>query len=180
MHLETYLSQLRAQLPPGELQVVDHLLRKTLDESRRLMNGLRPPILDEHGIVAAIEHLVGEQLTANVKICFESQPKFPRLAPVLETALFRITQEALTNARKHSGSSKVAIRLEFKAGRIHLEIRDWGQGFTPGRVGKGCRGLKGIQERVRLLDGKVSILSHRGRGTTIVIDLPIIPPPKNA
>ena len=179
MHLESYLNRLGTQSPPAELQVVDHLLRKTLDESRRLMNGLRPPILDERGTVAAIEHLIGEQPTANLKICFDYQPTFPRLAPILETAIFRITQEALTNARKHSGSSKVAIRLECQSERIHLEVRDWGQGFTPSRVDKGRRGLQGIQERVRLLDGEVSINSHRGRGTTVSIDLPIIVPLKN-
>jgi signal transduction histidine kinase len=180
MHLESYLSVLGTKSPPGELQVVNHLLRKTLDESRRLMNGLRPPILDERGILAAIEHLIEEQPAANVKISFKRQSTFPRLAPILETAIFRITQEALTNARKHSGSSTVAIQLERTSGRIHLEVRDWGQGFTLARVGEGHHGLQGIHERVRLLDGRVSINSRRGRGTTVSIELPIIFPPKNA
>jgi signal transduction histidine kinase len=179
MHLESYLCALGAKSSPGELQVVDHLLRKTLEESRRLMNGLRPPILDEQGTVAAIEHLIEEQRSADLKITFRHPPEFPRLAPVLETAVFRITQEALTNARKHSGSSTVAIHLDGQSGRIHLEVRDWGQGFTPARVGKGHHGLQGIHERVRLLDGKVSISSRRGRGTTVSVELPIIFPPKN-
>jgi two-component system sensor histidine kinase DegS len=151
-----------------------------LDESRRLVNGLRPPILDERGIAAAIEHLIEEQPCANFKISFKRQAKFPRLAPVLETGIFRITQEALTNARKHSGSSTVAIQLEFTSGRIHLEVRDWAQGFAPARIGEGHHGLPGIHERVRLLDGKVSINSRRGRGTTVSIELSIIFPPKNA
>jgi signal transduction histidine kinase len=179
MHLESYLSVLGTKSPPGELQVVNHLLRKTLDESRRLMNGLRPPILDERGIVAAIEHLIEEQPSANFKISFKRRSKFPRLAPILEAAIFRITQEALTNARKHSGSSTVAIQLECTSGRIQVEVRDWGQGFNPARVGEGHHGLQGIHERVRLLDGKVSINSRRGRGTTVAIELPIIFSPKN-
>jgi signal transduction histidine kinase len=99
---------------------------------------------------------------------------------VLETAIFRITQEALTNAQKHSGSYKVAIQLAGRSGRVHLKVRDWGRGFTPVRVGKKHHGLQGIHERVRLLDGKASIDSRRGVGTTVSIELPVILPPKDS
>ncbi len=145
MHLHSHLREQPAESVPGELQIVDHLLRKMLDESRRLMNGLRPPILDEHGIVAAIEHLIQEQPPAEQQIIFEPKAKIRRLAPALETAIFRITQEALTNARKHSGSPRIAIIIDQDVEGIRLTVRDWGKGFTPGRVRKGRRGLRGIR-----------------------------------
>jgi signal transduction histidine kinase len=180
MHLHSHLREQPAESVPGELQIVDHLLRKMLDESRRLMNGLRPPILDEHGIVAAIEHLIQEQPPAERQIIFEPKAKIPRLAPALETAIFRITQEALTNARKHSGSPRIAIIIDEDAEGIRLTVRDWGKGFTPGRVRKGRRGLQGIQERVQLLNGKLTIKSRPGKGTSISASLPILLPPQRA
>jgi signal transduction histidine kinase len=178
MHLHSYLSERTAESVPGELQIVDHLLLKMLDESRRLMNGLRPPILDECGIVAAIEHLIQEQPTAEVQITFEPKAIIPRLAPALETAIFRITQEALTNARKHSGSPRIAITVDQHENAIRLAVRDWGKGFTPGRVRKGRRGLRGIQERTRLLNGKLTLKSRPGMGTSISVSLPILLPPQ--
>ncbi len=180
MHLESYLRAADGASPPPKLQLVDHLLQKTLSESRRLINGLRPPILDERGIVAAVEHLVEEQSVAGPRITFEAESPFPRLAPVLETAIFRIIQEALTNAKKHSGSRKIEITVRHDGRRIHLQIRDWGKGFVAARVPEGHHGLRGIRERVRLLDGKVSISSRAGKGTSISVDLPILMQRKEA
>lgn len=180
MHLESYQRALGGQSSPPELQLVDHLVRKTLEESRRLINGFRPPILDEQGIVAAIEYLVEEQTAAGPKVTLELKSEIPRLAPALETAIFRITQEALTNARKHSGSRKVEIKLDHDRDWIHLEVRDWGKGFKPSRGRKGRFGLRGIRERVRLLEGKVAIESRPGKGTSVSVDLPILVLPKQA
>jgi signal transduction histidine kinase len=180
MHLQSFLSEQAMESLSGELQIVDHLLRKTLDESRRLMNGLRPPILDECGIVAAIEHLIQEQPTTEKQIVFKHRAEVPRLAPVLETAIFRITQEAVTNAKKHSGSPRIAVEVGQSAGRIRLNVRDWGKGFVTNRVPQGRRGLLGIQERVRLLNGKLTVKSGPGKGTSISASLPILLPPRRA
>ena len=180
MHLESYLQALGGDSPPGELEIAGHLLHKTLQESRRLINGLRPPVLDECGVVAAIEHLIQEEAMAGAEITFEHQTAFKRLAPALETAIFRIAQEALTNAKKHSGSSKIEVRLTQNENRIRLEVVDWGTGFASRRISRGRHGLRGIRERARLLGGTADIDSQPGQGTSVSVDLPILVRPKGA
>src|SRR5690606_9506381 len=106
------------------------LLRESLDEGRRLISGLRPPILDEQGIVAAIAYLVGEHVAAGVAaIRFNHDVHFDRLEPLLEGTLFRIAQEALNNVKRHSHSETAAVDLSQIGDRIQLQIRDWGVGF---------------------------------------------------
>ena len=165
MHLESYVQSHHDESTRAELQIVDHLLHKTLEESRRLINGLRPPILDESGVVAAIEHLIHEPSMAGPQITFEHDAKFPRLAPVLEAAIFRIAQETLNNAKQHSGSPKIEVVLKRNKNRIQLDVRDWGKGFASTRISKKSHGLRGIRERGRLLGGLVAIDSEPGKGT---------------
>lgn len=177
MHLESYL-QLIAEAPlPAEIEITRHLLQKALQESRRLINGLRPPVLDEHGVVAALEHLIQEQTTPETQIVFEHETSFHRLPSSLETAIFRIAQEALTNAKSHGRSARIEVSLKHDGDRIYLTVRDWGRGFQPNGVSKG-HGLRGIRERVRLLGGTVDISSQIGSGTSIRVELPILVPPK--
>ena len=176
MHLESCFHAHNDQSKLAELQNVDHLLHKTLDESRRLISGLRPPILDEVGVVAAIEHLIHDPCMAGPQITFEHNAKFPRLAPVLEAAIFRITQEALNNANQHSGSPKIEVVLKKNKNRIQLDVRDWGKGFESTRISKERQGLRGICERGRLLGGVVTIDSEPGKGTSISVDLPFLSP----
>jgi signal transduction histidine kinase len=153
-------------------------LRQGLAEARRLISGLRPPILDELGPVAAIAHLVKESQgqAGAPEIELNSEVAFTRLAPVLENAIYRIVQEGLANALKHSGSKKVRIELVQRGDRIEIRIEDWGSGFTWDRVTEGSYGLKGIQERARLLGGTAKIDTAPGEGTRIAVDLPIVQP----
>ena len=174
MHLEGYLQSHKDESKHAELEIVDHLLHKTLEESRRLINGLRPPILDERGIVAAIKYLIKEPSRAGLQINFDHHAKFPRLAPVLEAAIFRIAQETLNNAKQHSGSTKVKVVLKRSKNRIQLSVRDWGKGFAFTQISDECQGLRGIRERVRLLGGLVGIDSEPGKGTSISVDLPFL------
>ena len=96
-------------------------------EARRLIAGVRPPILDESGVVAAIGHLVNEQSRLKgPKIEYRSRVDFDRLAPILENAIYRIAQEGLTNACQHSKSEKVRVSLLQQEDRVRIEIRDWG------------------------------------------------------
>jgi len=120
MHLGGYLSAHENEPVAPQLDIVMALLEKTIQEGRRLVNGLRPPILDELGVVAAIEHLIQEETSADPKITFEHSTGFERLAPELESAIFRIVQEGLTNARKHSQSlqAKVALGHDARPARI--------------------------------------------------------------
>ena len=147
MHLEGYVQSHKDEATHAELEIVDHLLHKTLEESRRLINGLRPPILDERGVVAAIKYLISEPSRAGPQIIFDHTARFPRLAPVLEAAIFRIAQETLNNAKRHSGSPKIEVVLKRNKNRIQLGVRDWGKGFASTRISKECQGLRGIRER---------------------------------
>jgi len=163
---------------PAARKILDdalRLIRESVDEARRLIGGLRPPILDESGIVAAIEYLCGDRRqTSGPQIEFVHQVRFYRLAAPLEVALFRIAQECLTNACRYSQSPKIRVELSQSNNHIHLTVQDWGVGFNPSEV-KGNRfGLRGIGERVRLLEGAADINSTPGKGTTITVELPLI------
>lgn len=151
------------------------LLQKNLGETRRLMRDLRPEILDDFGVVAAVDQLVaGYQAQDQATIDWSCDVQFQRLAPPLETALFRIIQEGVTNAVRHSGSDRVRIRLVQHGNRLRLEIRDWGAGFDPSGVGESRFGLAGIRERAGLLGGVAYIDSGPGRGTRITVELPVV------
>jgi PAS domain S-box-containing protein len=150
------------------------MLRSAHRETRRLISGMRPPLLDEAGVVAAVENLVCEsQEQGGPKIEWVSRVTFDRLQPELENTIYRIVQESLTNARRHSRSDRVKIELSEEQQRLRLEIRDWGVGFQPGVVAKESFGLQGIRERVKAVGGRVLIQSAPGQGTRIAVELPL-------
>lgn len=176
MHLETWASLEPPTRPAAvnELEISLKLLRETIAEARRLISGLRPPILDELGVVAAIQYLVDEcRQESSMEIEFAARVDFDRLHPILESALFRIVQEALHNARRHSGSSRIRVALRQIGLRLRLEARDWGVGFDPQEVRETRFGLSGIRERARLLQGGATIDSQPGKGTHLCVDVPI-------
>jgi PAS domain S-box-containing protein len=150
-------------------------LSDAIDETRRLINGLRPPILDEAGIVAAIDYLICEATEqCGLEVEFVRDLQVSRLAPPLETTVFRIVQESLTNVRRHSGSGKAKVSLTGHDDRLSLEIKDWGIGFNPEEVDENHFGLRGIRERARLLGGKAVVDTSLGHGTRIAVDLPLL------
>jgi PAS domain S-box-containing protein len=150
------------------------LLRQAHLEARRLISGVRPPILDESGVVAAIAHLVHDPaFAAGPKIDFRSRVTFSRLNPVVENVIYRIVQEGLTNARNHSKSNRIVVSLVQRGERLRIAVRDWGIGFDPKTVQENRFGLDGIRERARLLGGKCNIKSEPGEGTFIVVELPV-------
>jgi len=151
------------------------LLQESLAEARRIIGGLRPPILDESGIVAAVEYLIAEQQRhGGLQIEFEHRLRAKRFAALLEGVLFRIVQESLTNAARHSRSEKVRIDLVQLDDCLRLVVEDWGVGFDPQRVAEHRFGLQGIRERARLLGGSASIDSAPGKGTRIAVELPLL------
>lgn len=151
-------------------------LRGSLEEVRRLISGLRPPILDERGVVAAIEHLINDARNhPDFALTFDCDIGCGRLDPLLENALFRIVQEAITNARRYSKSSRVFVELTQEGNQFVLTIQDWGKGFSLNQVGDGCYGLEGIRERARLLGGRATIDSAPDQGTRIRVELPVQP-----
>lgn len=151
------------------------LLQQAHAEARRLIAGIRHPVLDEAGVVEAVAHLINEQNRAKgPQIAFHSIVDFSRLVPLLENAIYRIIQEALNNACKYSQSDRVRITLLQQKDRLRIEIRDWGVGFNPKKVKEGSYGLTGIRERARLLGGKFRLNSAVGKGTRIVVELPLV------
>lgn len=174
MHLQAFQHIASEQLGGNEFERGLTLLREAVQETRRLISGLRPPVLDELGIVAAIEYLINENRTEVPDIQFTRRTRFVRLAPPLESAIFRIVQEALSNIRLHSGSRRAKIELYENGQHLRLVVRDWGQGFDMAHVNKSRFGLQGIQQRARLLGGKVIIESRPGEGTSVVVDFPLI------
>jgi len=151
------------------------MLNECMKEARRLINGLRPPILDELGLAAAVEDLVSQDSSQDKpEIDFVHHLDCERLEPTLENVVFRIVQESLTNARRYSHSERVLVRLTQRDRHIRIEVQDWGIGFDPKKVGEGHFGLEGIQERARLFGGSAATTSALGKGTRIVVQLPLM------
>ena len=151
------------------------ILRQGHAEARRLISGVRPLILDEAGVLAAIAHLIREPAFAKgPTVDFRSRVTFNRLAPVLEDVVYRIVQEGLSNARNHSKSPKILVSLLQRGDRLRVKIQDWGVGFDPKTVQENRFGLEGIRERARVLRGKCSIKSKPGEGTVVVVELPVV------
>jgi PAS domain S-box-containing protein len=152
-----------------------NLLGQSVSEARRLITGLRPMILDESGIAAAIDYLVCENTQrGGPRIEFHDGLGDDRLAAGLEVAVFRIVQEALTNARQHSRGDRVRVDLSRRDGTVRVEVRDWGVGFDAATVTDNQFGLEGIRERARLLGGHATVDAAPGKGTRILVELPVV------
>jgi signal transduction histidine kinase len=152
------------------------LLSRSIDETRRLISGLRPPILDESGILAAVEYLICEyRERSGVDIMLRHDLRGSRFAPPLENAVFRIVQESLTNATRHSRSDFIRVELSEIEDRLQIVIFDEGVGFDPAAVPENRFGLRSIRERTRLLEGRVEIDSAPGAGCSIRVELPLVP-----
>ncbi len=152
------------------------LLEAALAETRRLIGGLRPPVLDESGIAAAVEYLIAERRQhGGPEITFTHNLEPRRLAPLLESAVFRIVQECLTNACRHSQSPTVHVDVLQSDETLKIEVQDWGVGFDPAEVKGGHFGLQGIHERARLLGGVALIQAAPGQGAHIVVKIPLLP-----
>jgi PAS domain S-box-containing protein len=152
-------------------------LRQGHFEIRRLISGLRPPVLDEFGVEAAVAQLVHEKSSVEgPRIEFHSHVRFGRLAPALENAIYRIVQETLTNACRHSQAKNVRMTLvqEDEEDAVRLEVRDDGIGFDLAAVADQRFGLKGIRERTRMLGGQCTVESQPGQGTRVEVVLPLL------
>jgi PAS domain S-box-containing protein len=156
------------------LETARGLLRKSIEEARRMISGLRPPIIDEQGVVAAIEYLVNEMNARGVKIEFSHEMRRPRLAPLLEAAIFRIVQEGLTNFLRHSRSTCATVELVEDNDELRVTVCDFGVGFDPDQVSDSRFGLQGIKERARLLGGAARIESAPGEGTKVGVTIPLM------
>jgi signal transduction histidine kinase len=154
---------------------VRELVRSTLQDVRRLAVELRPKVLDDFGLVAALERLT-ESFAEQTGIRVEFVPNLQgsdRLPGEIETALYRIVQESLTNVVKHARAGNVSIVLTRKPVSVSVVVEDDGVGFEPGRETGDGIGLIGMRERVGLLGGRVVLESRPGAGTTFVAEVPL-------
>jgi PAS domain S-box-containing protein len=158
----------------GDRAAALDLLRRTIQEGRRLMSGMRPSVLDDFGLISAIEHLLAEAREAEcLEIEFHEDVDFERLTPPLEMAVYRIVQEGILNARRHSGSHRVRVSLVEQNACLRIEVQDWGVGFDPRDAAGDRFGVEGIRQRARLFGGRAEITSAAGTGTHIVVELPL-------
>jgi len=161
------------------LNAIYKRLKWAVEEVRRFSRQLRPPVLDDLGLLPVLEWLTGElkkMYDMEVSVVINGEQK--RLQPDTELALFRIIQEALINAAKHAEISSADVAIEYLSDSVRVSVTDRGAGFDQaGKIGtlprEGKLGLAGIVERVQMLDGKVEIDSVRGRGTTIKVEIPL-------
>jgi two-component system sensor histidine kinase DegS len=171
---------------PGGTGKTRDLLRKAqtlsttiLDDLHKLIYELRPAVIDELGLVAAINSMLEDNLKVNgLKVRFKTTGQVRRLPPALEITLFRVVQEALSNIMKHSQARQAAIHLFFKRRSIKIRIRDNGIGFNVREMLNSTDrphslGLLGMRERVELADGSIVINSSQGHGTDILIEVPL-------
>ena len=154
------------------------LVRGLSDEIRTMSYLLHPPLLDENGLPGAVRwYTAGLAERGGVNVHVEISENFGRLPDELETAVFRIMQECLTNIHRHTDSKTATIRLSRNEESVSLEIRDRGRGIPPGKLEeiRGHRtgvGITGMRERVRHLQGKMDIQSNPN-GTKVSVTLPI-------
>jgi len=181
MHLEAF-RRVRAE---EDLETGLKYLKDAVVESRRLVNGLRSLALDDMGLAGALEQLVQEERTRAgwEEATFVHNVGGERFATPLSTAVYRVAQEALTNARKHAEARRVQVSLLLEPAPppasgdwLVLAVRDDGKGFEPAKTHADDKhiGLHGMMERVRLLEGKLRIESTLGKGARLQARLPIL------
>jgi PAS domain S-box-containing protein len=159
-----------------KMKQVDLLLAETMRSVRKIATQLRPSILDNLGLVSALEWQSREfEKNFGIRCIFESLLYEPQFSSQQSNALFRIYQEALTNIARHAHATQVDAVLSQEENRIVLEIRDNGIGFRKEEMaGKKTLGLEGMHERTLMIDGEFRIESAPGRGTYIQISIPIL------
>jgi signal transduction histidine kinase len=154
------------------LATLRELVVSTLRDVRRLAVELRPAALDDFGLVAAVERLVETfREHGGLEIDVEAQLAGDRLSTEVETALYRVVQEGLTNVAKHAGATRVSVLLAHRGGTVTAVVEDDGLGFDPGSAREDALGLVGMRERMALIGGRLRIESGPGAGTTLVAEV---------
>ncbi|OAI50267.1 hypothetical protein AYO44_17915 [Planctomycetaceae bacterium SCGC AG-212-F19] len=160
----------------GKLDAARAAVAALLGRVRELSFDLRPAMLDHLGLLPALLWLF-ERYTAQMKVQvqFRHEGLNVRFAPETETTAYRLVQEALTNVARHAGVNEVSVRLWVQEGALHVQVEDEGIGFDleTALAAKTTSGLAGMQERVQLLGGRLTVASVRGEGTQLIAFLPL-------
>jgi signal transduction histidine kinase len=165
---------------PGRLGDLKTIAADTLDNVRDLALGLRPSVLDDLGLVPAIQRTVRTFKDRHrLEVDFQTVGlEEVRLPPSVETALYRIVREALTNIVQHADAEQVSLLLEIQSSLVTLIVEDDGQGFEVGQLMRGPAdknwlGLYGMRERAELQGGTLTIESAPGAGATVFVEMPL-------
>jgi signal transduction histidine kinase len=176
MRIDRASEAIRSGGSPG-LDEVKALATRCLEDVHRLILDLRPSVLDDLGLLSAIRWYAERALTSRGVSVRCEFGELGRLPPELETALFRMCQEAMSNVARHAQASRVLIQVSIEGHEIHVDIEDDGRGFDAEAVAKreGRRpfGLVGIRERAELVDGHARIESTPGAGTRVEVRIPL-------
>ncbi len=173
-HLQAYTSRLSSRMSASdELDHTAELMRRTIQEARRIVSELRPTVLDDFGLPAAVRLHVEEWQAQGWQIDYRESTGIGRLPTMVETVIFRVIQEALENVRKHAKTTRVDILLERADQSIRMEVRDWGRGFAPEVSSRQQVGLASIRAWVAFLGGQFVLDSQPGGGTRIMAEVPL-------
>lgn len=179
--LDSFISSAKS-LSEQDISFLEELRKRAdsiLDGVRRFAQDLRPSMLDDLGLVPALEWLTSDlSRHFGITIGMGLVGSVHRFPSETELVLFRVAQEALRNVCKHSGASRAWVTMEFGENKVTMTIKDNGKGFElPERVGdlakSGKLGLAGMQERIQLIDGKLTLHSNPGEGTAVTVAVPI-------
>ena len=167
------LSRVRDEAPVtihAQLSQIQDEVRATLDQVGTLAWQLRPGILDDLGLLRAIEALSDTlRHPATARMVLHLPSRAPRMTPEVELALYRVAQEALTNAVRHAHASTITLRLSGDERRLSLEAIDDGQGFSEKSI-EGA-GIRGMRERALLIGGRIDVDSRRGHGVRVHLQI---------
>jgi len=176
---ERMLMKQEFQLVQEELMELKSQVRSGLEEIRKIIFNLRPMALDDLGLVPTLRKFVQDfEEKTKIHAVFETTGRELRMPSAMEAAIYRLVQEAFSNALKHASPTYVSLEIKFYPKRVHIVIRDNGVGFdveqTMARSKHSSHyGLIGMTERVELLNGKMEIQSAKGQGTKISISIPV-------
>jgi two-component system sensor histidine kinase DegS len=164
-----------------EIDNVSSMGRETLADVRRIMFDLKPSLLHENNFSNTLKEYFNDyEAKYNFTIDFLQIGQDKQYNLSLETALFRMVQEAVTNIRKHSGVKRAVVKFEDNSANLTLVIKDEGIGFEPNNTGdKESYGILGMKERVNLFGGKLDIISAPGAGTQVIIQVPLEGEPRS-
>jgi len=161
-----------------EAEEIRHLLLKTVSELRRVLAGLRPHSLDELGLISALRQEVERIPRETDMVCrFTADGSPVELTSSQEAAIYRVAQEALSNIRKHAHATEAGVKLHYKTEAVSVAISDNGKGFELEQVNNsiplGHMGLSGMKERAEMMGGNLSVSSHPGNGTLVMLTIPL-------
>lgn len=150
------------------------LLQDSIQEAGQIAGRLRPPICAEHEMTLGMGYLIQEARSlGRTEIVFQVRGEVGRLPPDLGGAVFRIVRELLSNACRHSGSEVVRLEVVRMKDCLRLKVEDWGTGFDLTNPNGQAFGLQEVRQRARLLGGRVTVESAPGKGTRVVVTLPV-------